>query len=94
MTALLLRRSFGPSGTIRFGNATTTIEGWELIEGEAGSTPTCHGSFRCTDESFRARKGTDLVLHFQTWDDQSRELPVTITQMIRPEFRWTFRARR
>ena len=94
MSSSLLRRTSGPLGTAILGNSTISLERWELIEGDPDSPHQGHGWFNCTDDSFRARKGVDLDLSLQTWDDGIREVEVTIVQMNRPEYSWKFRVKR
>jgi hypothetical protein len=94
MSPSLRRRTSGPMGTARSGHATFAIDEWELQESDPDSSDECHGWFSCVDDSFRARKGTDLALCLRTWDKGTRDVEVTIVQMNRPEYRWKFRLKR
>ena len=90
MTLSLLRRTAGPHGTAHHGDTTTLLEAWELWEGDPDLPHECQGWFRCTDEFFTARKGTELNLRLQTPENDTRVLHVVIEKLNRAEQLWEF----
>jgi len=87
-----LRRTSGPHGTAYQGDTTTLLEGWELSEADPISPHEYQGWFTCSDEFFTARKGSELDLKLQSWNDGIRKLHVVIEKIDVPEHQWEFYA--
>ena len=79
----------GPSGWLMLEDHEYRFSGWELTDGDPGTSGEIRGWFRCGDDTFVVFPGMRLTLLLRRWDLSERQLQVRITGWS-TDRRWEF----